>query len=97
MCVESLRAFDVADKIEKQKKNIYIYIYDAGLPHPPSPPPPHGIPPAPPVGWAGGALPRPAPVVSLLWWAVHPPQLRLWLALFAVVPAAGDTAHDVVL
>ena len=25
--------------------HIYIYIYDAGLLHPPSPPPPHGIPP----------------------------------------------------
>ena len=29
-------------------------------------------------------------MVSLLWWAVP-------LALFAVVPAAGGTAHDVVL
>ena len=36
-------------------------------------------------------VPFPAPpVVSLLWWAVP-------LALFAVVPAAGGTAHDVVL
>ena len=26
-----------------------------------------------------------------------PTQLRLWLAWFAVVPAAGGTAHDVVL
>ena len=79
---------------------IHIQIYDAGLPHPPSPPPPHGIPPRPPVGWGRG-----------LWWCPSPPplwfrccgglctptQLRLWLALFAVVPAAGDTAHDVVL
>ena len=36
-------------------------------------------------------VPFPAPpVVSLLWWAVP-------LALCPVVPAAGGTAHDVVL
>ena len=48
--------------------------------------------PPPPLwgGACGGAFPRPPPVVSLLWWAVP-------LALFAVVPAAGGTAHDVVL
>ena len=64
--------------------------YDAGLPHPSSPPHPMVSPPPPLWGGAcGGAFPRP-PVVSLLWWAVP-------LALFAVVPAAGGTAHDVVL
>ena len=39
--------------------------------------------PAPPCGVGPVVVPFPAlPVVSLLWWAV---------------PAAGDTAHDVVL
>ena len=55
-----------------------------------SPPPLCGVGPV--------VVPFPAPpVVSLLWWAVHPTQLRLWLASFAVVPAADDTAHDVML
>ena len=65
-------------------------MYDAGLPHPPSPPTPW-YPLRPPCGVGPVVVPFPAPpVVSLLWWAVP-------LALFAVVPAAGGTAHDVVL
>ena len=55
---------------------------------PPAPPTPW-YPPRPPCGVGPVVLPFP-PVVSLLWWAVP-------LALFAVVPAAGGTAHDVVL
>ena len=76
-----------------KNKDKGICIYDAGLPHPPSPPTPWypPPPPAPPVGWGlWWCLSPPPPVVSLLWWAVP-------LALFAVVPAAGGTAHDVVL
>ena len=71
---------------------IYIYIYMMQGCHTPPPPPHPMVSPPPPLwGWAcGGAFPRPPPVVSLLWWAVP-------LALFAVVPAAGGTAHDVVL
>ena len=55
--------------------NIAPAMYDAGLPHPPSPPHPMVSTPRPTLwgGARGGALPRPAPVVSLLWWAVHPP------------------------
>ena len=68
----------------------YAYMMQ-GCHTPPPPPPPHGIPPAPPVGWG-------------LWWCLSPPLLWFrccgglypW-ALFAVVPAAGGTAHDVVL
>ena len=59
--------------------------------HTPPPPPTPWYPPRPPCGVGPVVVPFPAPpVVSLLWWAVP-------LALFAVVPAAGGTAHDVVL
>ena len=56
-------------------------------------------PPRPPYGVGPVVVPFPAPP---LWFRCcgglcTPTQLRLWLALFAVVPAAGDTAHDVVL
>ena len=71
---------------------IYIYIYDAGLPHPPSPPHPMVSPPPPLWGGACGAL-----CFRRCGGLCTPTQLRLWLALFAVVPAAVDTAHDVVL
>ena len=69
---------------------------------PPPPPPPHGIPP-PPCGVGPVVVPFPAPPPLPLSFrccgglCTPPTQLRLWLALFAVVPAAGDTAHDVVL
>ena len=43
------------------------------------------------------ALPRPLCGFRCCGGLCTPTQLRLWLALFAVVPAAGDTAHDVVL
>ena len=59
--------------------------------HTPPPPPTPWYPLRPPCGVGPVVVPFPAPpVVSLLWWAVP-------LALFAVVPAAGGTAHDVVL
>ena len=69
----------------------YIYIYMMQGCHTPPPPPTPWYPPRPPCGVGPVVVPFPAPpVVSLLWWAVP-------LALFAVVPAAGGTAHDVVL
>ena len=59
--------------------------------HTPPPPPTPWYPLRPPCGVGPVVVPFPAPpVVSLLWWAEP-------LALFAVVPAAGGTAHDVVL
>ena len=49
-----------------------LAMHDAGLPHPPSPPTPW-YPPRPPCGVEPVVVPFPAPpVVSLLWWAVHP-------------------------
>ena len=55
--------------------------------------------PPPPLwgGACGGALPRPALWFRCCGGLCTPTQLRLWLAVFAVVPAAGDAAHDVVL
>ena len=63
------------------------------------PPPPHPMVSPPPPLWGGacgGALPRP-PCGFVVVVGCTPTQLRLWLALFAVVPAAGGTVHDVVL
>ena len=68
-----------------------IYIYMMQGCHTPPPPPTPWYPPRPSCGVGPVVVPFPAPpVVSLLWWAVP-------LALFAVVPAAGGPAHDVVL
>ena len=44
----------------------------------------------------GTQIPNPNKHATLKHYICRP-QLRLGLALFAVVPAAGDTAHDVVL
>ena len=45
-------------------------MYDAGLRHPPSPPPTPWYPPR--GGTLSPRIPTLAPVVSLLWWALHP-------------------------
>ena len=79
------------------RANLLLYMMQ-GCHTPPSPPPPHGIPPAPPVGWGLWWCPSPPRRCGFVVVAAcAPPQVRLGLALFAVVPAAGDTAHDVVL
>ena len=94
-CLFGCRALDLYFQVTYRSTEACAYMMQ-GCHTPPPPPHPMVSPPAPPVGWGLWWCPSPPP----LWFRCcggTPTQLRLWLALFAVVPAAGGTADDVVL